>query len=348
MSIDKISIYVPEYVDSILTRDATLFEVFKTGTKEINRNRFLGMLTSGYFYKYTEECGQRKKRLGKIIDSCLPDSSGSQRDELCEQINSGILLPELPRRRDSGYVKLSLKPTAATETVISTIYRELGPSDSLSQYFCRMLISYCSKPLFERERIIFSDNYEFFTQACRDRALVSFSLIWTPDRIFTAIPYDIVTSHEEMMNYLLCQTRAPGTDQPRASVFRLSRIKSPCMSGRTDTLSDVVADRLERMKKYAPQYIINNDEEICVRLNDAGEILYSRMYYSRPVYERAEHREDGHYYYFNCSDEQVLFYFQRFGWGTAEIVSPAPLRERMIALHRSALEVYFPPEGDDT
>ena len=64
------------------------------------------------------------------------------------------------------------------------------------------------------------------------------------------------------------------------------------------------------------------------------------MYYSRPPYERIEHREDGHYYYFNCSGEQVLFYFQRFGWGSAEVISPAYLRTRMIELHKSALEGY--------
>lgn len=338
--IDKISIYVPGYVDTVLTRDATLFEVFKTGTKDINRNRFLSMLTAGYYYKYTDECGQRKKRLGEIIDACLPECDDEQRTELCEEINRGILLPDLPKRRHTDYIKLSLKPTAATETVISTIYRELGPEDSLSQYFCRMLMSYCAKPLFERERIIFSDNYEFFTQACKDRALVSFSLIWQPEKVYTAVPYEIVTGHEEMMNYILCQTRSPETDEPRAGVFRLSRVKSPCMSGRTDTLSDVVISRLERMKKNAPQYPINSDDIICVRLNEAGEVLYSRMYYSRPRYERIEHREDGNYYYFNCSEEHALFYFQRFGWGAAEIVSPEHLRSRMIELHKSALEAY--------
>ena len=42
--LEKISIYVPDYVNMILTKDAQLFEVFKTGTKEINKNRFLSLL----------------------------------------------------------------------------------------------------------------------------------------------------------------------------------------------------------------------------------------------------------------------------------------------------------------
>ena len=267
-------------------------------------------------------------------------STEVQRTRLCEEINDKLLLPQLPMRKNTGYIKLSLKPTDATETLINTLRKELEPGDSLSQYFCRMLISYCEKALFERERIIFSKNYEFFTKACKDRALVSFSMIWHPEIIYTAIPYEIATSHEEMMNYILCQTRHPETDEPRASVFRLSRIKKPCMSGKTDTLSNTVIDRLERMKKYAPQYPINNDDEICVKLNEAGEDLYRRMYFSRPAYERVEHKRDGNYYYFNCSDTQALFYFQRFGWGTAEILSPAYLREKMIELHRTALDVY--------
>ena len=338
---EKISIYVPDYIENILAKDAQLFEVFKTGKREINKNRFLGMLISGYYYKYTEECGQRKKKLEQVINSCGTQISSKQRAELCEQINSNILMPQLPKRRNAEYKKLSLKPTAVTETIISTIYSELGMNDSLSQYFCRMLMSYCSKPLFERERIIFSDNYEFFEQACKDGALVSFSLIWRPEYIYTAFPYDIATSHEEMMNYVLCQTRNTETNDPQASVFRLSRIKNPCMSGKTDSLSDIVVSRLERMKKYAPQYPINNDDEICVKLNDQGEILYNKMYYSRPPYERLEHREDGHYYFFKCSGDQVLFYFQRFGWGNAEIIFPNYLREKMMNLHKSAFEIYL-------
>ena len=337
---EKISIYVPESVNTILTRDAQLFEVFKTGTREINRNRFLSLLTIGYYYQYTEECKERKKKIEELIASCMVRSTEAQRTRLCEAINNGLLLPQLPMRRKTKYIKLSLKPTDATITVINTINDELDSAESLSQYYCRMLMSYCEKPLFERERIIFSNYYEFFTKACKDRALVSFSLIWNPEIIYSAVPYEIVTSHEEMMNYVLCQTRHPETDEPRASVFRLSRIKNPCMSGRTDTLSGTVIDRLERMKKYAPQYPIDNDDEICVKLNDVGEDLYRRMYFSRPAYERVEHKDDGHYYYFNCSDTQALFYFQRFGWGTAEILSPVYLREKMIELHKTALESY--------
>lgn len=337
---EKISIYVPDYVNTILTKDAQLFEVFKTGTRGINRNRFLSLLTVGYYYQYTEECKERKKKLEKLINSCMVRSTESQRARLCEEINNRLLLPQLPMKKNSSYIKLSLKPTDTTITIINTITDELEPDESLSKYFCRMLTSYCEKPLFERERIIFSENYEFFIKACKDRALVSFSLIWHPEIIYSAIPYEIVTSHEEMMNYILCQTRHPETDEPRASVFRLSRIKKPCMSGKTDTLSNTVIDRLERMKKYAPQYPINNDDEICVKPNDAGKDLYRRMYFSRPAFERVEHKEDGHYYHFNCSDTQALFYFQRFGWGTAEIISPVYLRKKMIELHTTALDVY--------
>lgn len=337
---EKISIYVPDSINTILTRDAQLFEVFKTGTREINRNRFLSLLTIGYYYQYTEECKERKERLEKLINSCMVRSTETQRTRLCEEINNGLLLPQLPMRKKSKYIKLSLKPTDATVTVISTIIGELEPDESLSQYFCRMLISYCEKPLFERERIIFSKNYGFFSKACKNSALVSFSLIWHPEIIYSAIPFEVVTGHEEMMNYVLCQTRHPETDEPRAGVFRLSRIKNPCLSGRTDTLNKTVIDHLERMKKYAPQYPINSDEEICVRLNDEGEDLYRRMYFARPPFERVEHKKDGHYYYFNCSDTQALFYFQRFGWGTAEVVSPVYLREKMIELHTTALDAY--------
>ena len=340
MDSEKISIYVPNYVDSILSKDAELFEVFKANKREINRNRFLSMLIVGYYRSYTEECSRRKEQLRQIIDDCMTNINDNQKIELCEQINNNLLMPQRPKRKITEYKKLSLKPTAMTQTIIDTIYYDLGEYDTLSQYFCHMIMSYCAKPFFERERIIFSSNYEFFKKACENRSLVSFSLIWEPKTIYSVIPYEIATSHEEMMNYVLCQTRSPMTNNPIARVFRLSRIKNPCLSNKTDALSEKVVTRLERMKKYAPQYPINSDDEICVRLTEKGEILYNRIYYSRPAYERIERRPDGAYYFFNCSDKQVLFYFQRFGWGSAEVISPEYIRSKMIELHKSALEVY--------
>lgn len=106
------------------------------------------------------------------------------------------------------------------------------------------------------------------------------------------------------------------------------------------SIDDSVVCNLDRMLQYGPQYMINDGEESCVRLTESGVRNFSRIYYGRPMVERVEDKEDGHYYYFNCSKDQIFFYFRRFGYEDAEIISPEPLRKKMIDFHSMALKMY--------
>ena len=42
--LDKINIYVPEHIGTVIDNDAELFEVLKKDGRTINRNRFLSLL----------------------------------------------------------------------------------------------------------------------------------------------------------------------------------------------------------------------------------------------------------------------------------------------------------------
>ena len=86
--------------------------------------------------------------------------------------------------------------------------------------------------------------------------------------------------------------------------------------------------------------MINDDVESCVRLSESGVRNFSRIYYGRPMVDHIEEKADGTYYYFKCSVDQVFMYFRRFGYEDAEILSPQPLRERMIEFHEKASAMY--------
>ncbi len=74
------------------------------------------------------------------------------------------------------------------------------------------------------------------------------------------------------------------------------------------------------MKEFAPQYVITDNEQICVRLTDRGEMNFNRIYHGRPKPCKIEDKEDGHYYFFRCSKKQVIQYFRRFESGTSELL----------------------------
>lgn len=334
---DKINIYVPESVGRILNSDASLFEIFKRDGRTVNKNRFLGMLITGYYDQYVAEYQEKYDAILKIMSAVKPDGN---RRQMADEILKKVILPEVPARKGKNPQKLSLKPTKDTESLIIKIMNDLGSSDYISQYFCRLFISYCERPLSDRERIIFRNNYEILTAACETAHPIAFTTIWNKEVIHEVVPYKVVVGQGEMFNYLICAERNVKTGEQETKSYRLNRITNLNYSSKMDAISGSVKAYLDMMLKYGPQYAINDNEEICVKLTDYGEKSYNRIYYGRPIIDHIEHDGPIHYYYFSCAQDQIFLYFRRFTGNSAEIMRPEKLRERMKEFHEKALCIY--------
>ena len=335
---EKINIYVPENVGIVLQDDAMRFEIFRKDKRTINKNRYLSLLIKGYYDSYVTEYSKKLENLKKTLKQYIDDPAIC--DKAALTIINQIVLPEVPKRKGKNPIKLSLKPTAATEDTIHEITDKMSSNDYISQYFCRMFISYCEKPLYERERIICRETYNKLQTACFSHHPISFSTIWSPDIIHEVIPYSISVGKDEMFNYLLCQEKNNKNGALEARTYRLNRVTGIHYSISTLSLSADVKNYLDIMKKRGAQYPVNDNQEICVKLSDNGLISYNRIYQGRPTADRVEHRSDGHYYYFQCSKEQAFLYFKKFEGGTAEVLYPESLRSRLIDFHTSVLETY--------
>ena len=336
--LEKINVYVPENIGTMLENDATMFEVYKKDGRTINKNRFLGMLITGYYGDYVTEARAAFDSIVSAIDT--KKLSVKEKEQIADSILRDVVLPAVPSRKGKNPARLSLKPTKDTEALIEQIMRDLGSEDYISQYFCRMFMSYCDKPFSKREQIIFKDNYETLQLACDAKKSITFKTIWNAKNLHEVIPYRVVTGPEEMFNYLLCAEINSASGTQEAKTYRLNRIDRINYGRSTESIDDTVKHYLEMMIKYGPQYMINSDDESCVRLTDSGVRNFSRIYYGRPMVERVEERDDGHYYFFKGSKDQVFFYFRRFGYEDAEIISPEPLRAKMIEFHSKARDMY--------
>ena len=341
---EKINIYVPYNIGKTLDNDAALFEIVKKDQVTINRNRFLSMLISGYYSDYMITNQAKMAAIQDVLTDCIEDNNTCK--SLAEQIMNAVIIPEIPKRKGKNPKKISLKPTNETEGVIIRIIESLGPDDYVSQYFCRMLVSYCERPLYERERIVFKSNYEILKDVCLLHRTITFSTIWNKYEIHEVLAYEVVVGQDEMFNYLLCQEYNAKSDQYEARTYRLNRIDRINYSSKVETFSDAVIHNLELMKKYGAQYIINDDEEACVTLTDYGMIQFNRIYQGRPKYERIEHRNDKHYLYFLCSKDQLFFYFRRFDAEAASIVYPTSLREKILHFHQAIVNAYKESTGE--
>lgn len=335
--LDKINIYVPREVGELLDSDNEMFEVFKPDGKTVNRNQFLTQLVTGYYDMYARELQGKNAAILDALSPFLTDRAA------CDQIASSILdqisLPRMSKRVGRNAKHLALKPTQKTENLIRRIRREIESADYVPRYLVRMLVSYSEKPFSQRERIVFKDNYDMLVSCCKKSQPVYFSMAGKPGIVHDVIPYMVVTGPEEMYNYLLCQEEDGLTHQPEARVYRLNRIRGLNRSTKTAALQDSVKQRLEVMRKQGPQYAINDDTEVCVRLTSKGRGMYNRIYFGRPAYMREENKPDGCYQYYQCSHNQLELYFRRFG-AEAEIISPEPLRNKIAEFYRLASQAY--------
>ncbi len=336
---EKINIYIPEKIGTIIDNDAVMFELFKKDERTINKNRFLSKLITGYYEDYSTEIKKAHSNIISVLDSS--NLSTEEKEIIADSILKKTVLPTVPSRKGKNPVRLSLKPTKDTEVLIDKMMRDLGGTDYISQFFCRMIMSYCDKPFSKREQIIFKDNYNILLNACDKKRSITFKTIWNKDAIHEVIPYKVVTGPEELFNYLLCAevNMETGAQEPRT--YRLNRIDR-IYYGRTMSLIDEsVLYYLKLMNKYSPQYMICDDIETCVRLTDNGVRKFNRIYYGRPVIDHIVDKGTEHYYYFKCSKDQIFFYFRRFGFEDAEILSPADLRKRITEFHIQAANMYL-------
>lgn len=342
---EKINLYVPRDIGQKLLNDASLFEIFKKDKRTINKNRFLSLLLCNYYSKYLMEKQEYYKIIKESLSSLdIPDDKPNQ---IAQYIVDNTFTPTMPRRKGRNPICFSLKPTKETQPIIKKIENNLTETDYISQYICKMLVKYCDKPINERERIIFADNFEKIESACKNKNTISFSLIWDEKREnHEVFPYAIVPGKEEMFNYLICVELNHETQKEVVKSYRLCRITDLGEGNSQRIISDEIEKLCELTKEKGPQYAINTTDRICVRLSDRGQILYNRIYFGRPPFSKIENHEHYHDYYFDCSVDQVFNYFRKFEGDTAIILSPESLRNKMYIFHRD-VSIFYEQHGEE-
>ena len=336
---EKRKITVPESTKSVLERDARQFELFKKDSRTININRLLNLIVENYYNCYND---MLDKKMTLILEQMKEyHLNDHQAEELARAIISNVFLPQISKNKGKKKPFLSFKPTNATETIVKLIHSSAGGSESISSYYCKMLMSYCAMPIYEREKIVFKKNHDIITEAIVNKRGISFSTIWN-EALHTVVPYALQVGKDEMFNYLICAELNGNNEIIETRSYRLNRIKDPKKGSRFAVIDDRTKERLERMKLYGAQYAINDDETTGVRLTIKGQKLYNRIYFGRPQIERI----DNDIYYFNCSKTQLEYYFRRFG-KEAMILYPESLKQDIAEFYKDAYEAYCEEEDNE-
>jgi len=337
---EKLLVYIPLEIKEKLDSDARLFEIFKSDGETINRNRFINLLILGYYSDYASEVKNNTDKIKEEIQSL--DLSEDISLSLTSKLMDRLFYPEITKQKGIHLERLAIKPTKDTIAIITDAENNLNSNESLSWHFCKMIMDYCKKPITQRERIIFKNNYELLSLACKNKRPVLFTTIWNKNVSHRVLPYKIIVGSDELFNYLYCQEVNPLTNLPETRVYRLNRITGICNIAKINQESfDMdVLKHLILMEKYKSIFAINNDETACIKLSSQGELSFRRMYYGRPEYYKKESNKDYSLYYFDCSIEQLYLYFRRFESNNSTVIYPESLKNKIIKFHEDSLKNY--------
>ena len=309
---NKKNLYVPEDIARVLENDARYFEIFKKNGK-INRNLFLSKILDGLIFNNSQQVADIT--IGK------------------ELTNSNC--------KERKTYEWAIKETEYNKIVLSEVIK-MADSKGMdhADFIRKMLFLYCKEPIYRREQIVFWDQYNRLIEVCRAKSPIAMKYKWSDAGLHYVIPYSMAVGNEEMFNYLLCVEYYKAKQQTRA--YRLNRIEEFRSYNMDNTIEDTVTKNLELMKKYAPQYSINDDVDICVRLTEEGRRNLNRVYHGRPVL----YETNGDIYKFKCSQDQAFIYFRKLG-KDAVIVSPEKLKKRMKDFFTKAHDAYKEESCDE-
>ncbi len=216
--------------------------------------------------------------------------------------------------------------------------------DGISGRFIKAVIEeYARKTQYEREEILLRDRIEEL-QACIDtHQLVVIMLNGTNRSRHEVRPYSICSDHGRNYHYLVGMTRIAGTAFPEhIASYRISRINSLKRShARSGKIAAAQVQEIEKkLRTDGVQFLLQDSENIIVRLTEQGKRMYESQAHLRPIFTDRKRGPDGSWLYsFDCTQIQAEFYFFKFG-ADAMIEQPLQLKERFLQKYRDAVKTY--------
>lgn len=188
------------------------------------------------------------------------------------------------------------------------------PSDvTQTEYLGDIIKSYCSKPQYEREQIIFKEAFQDINLALENSQQITIKYVSNSDpepRMRTIHPKLLTTSSEKLFNYLLYKVD-DGKQAPYASSIHLYNVIRVNAEAKSCYFEDEIEKTFERMLINGPQFSIRDNTIYKIHLSSKGINLFKQSYLERPHPMDISKPEEG-IFYFDCSKLQFENYFGPF------------------------------------
>lgn len=330
---DKIKISLPNVTLALLKKDCEDFKVTKPNGSP-NMNLFINTLLINFYEEFT--LGEEELHDG--IKKALFSVPEAYKKNAFNEIIKVIAKRQGGTHTGGHSASLSFKPTKESERAVTYIETVALKNESVSSFYRRLFISYSQKTKNEREKIIFKNTYELLEKAIKKGVQVCITLK-SDDRVFEEMSlFSVSSAKDELFNYVLCYSRKNN------HTIRLASIKEVYLLPHKSAIPPQNAELFKRQVECGAQYPMypSDDTPIKVELTEKGKELFKKIYLYRPTPVSV----NGNVYTFNCSANQLLYYFERFG-ENALILSPKKLGIFMRNYYHYALKKYRTVYGKD-
>lgn len=328
---EKIKISVPKRTYELLRKDAKDFRILKPSGEE-NLNAFINSLVINFYEEFSADDESLRESIKGAL-SAIPEKYAK---EAFSEVMNAITKREKEENLGKS-VALSFKPTKVSEPVTVYIENVLLKNEAISSFYRRLFIAYSKKLKNEREKIIHKQNYALLASALKKGLQVCISL--DNGHIYNNVSvYAIEAAKDELFNYVLC------FGDKKNRTLRLAKIKTVSLLAKNADIPEESQSMFARQIAAGAQYPIysTDNEPIKVQLSAKGRELFEKIYLYRPIPVAIE----GDVYIFDCSANQVLYYFERFG-SEALILSPKKIGIFMRNYYYFALKKYRSIYGKD-
>lgn len=323
---EKIKISLRKSTLELLKKDCVDFKITKANGSA-NMNLFINTLIVNYY----EEFSAGEEGLHDEIKKALFSVPEAYKKNAFDEILKVIKKREVAEPLEKSSSILSFKPTKFSERAISYIENIVIKNESISSFYRRLLVAYSQRPKNEREKLIFKDNYEILCKAIKKGVQVCLVLKSNGKSYENMSLYSVSSAKDELFNYVLCYSRKNNY------TLRLASIKNVYLLSDKSEIPESNKTLFERQIECGAQYPMypSDENEIKVELTEKGKELFKKIYLYRPDPISIS----GNIYTFNCSANQLLYYFERFG-ENALILSPKRIGIFMRNYYHYALKKY--------
>lgn len=322
---EKIKISIAKETLELLKKDCEDFKIVKQ-TGAINFNSFINLLIRNYYESFTA----KEETLHDDIRNAISVIPNYYQEKVFSDVVKLFAKQSNIAFDKHSTTTFSFKPTKISEKAVTYINQIVLKDESVSSFYRRMFTAYSQLTKTEREKIIHKENYEILKKAMKKGVQV-YIVLHSKDILSSSSVFAIAPAKDELFNYVLVYNGKQNYTLRLASIYSIT-----LLSANSDIPQENRA-RFERQIACAAQYPMYNtdDEPIRVQLTENGKKLFNKIYLYRPTPVKIE----GDIYTFNCSANQLLYYFERFG-DSALILSPKKLGIFMRNYYYFALKKY--------